>query len=60
LSWQENLHSDEIPPEWMWAIDHELEEWFEEVKRAREERYGSPSEDESRPMMQNELTKGRR
>ena len=39
LSWQENLLEEERPPEWMWSFEDELEIWFEEVDRARKEKY---------------------
>lgn len=42
----------------MWHLEHELEPWFEEVKRAREEKYGTgggDSGDTKVPLMQNEL-----
>lgn len=52
LSWQENLPEDEMPPEWMWSVDHELEIWFEKLKDARAEKYGTPREES--PMMSNE------
>jgi hypothetical protein len=55
LHWQENLVRDEMPPEWMWCIDHELEIWFERIEAERDERYGR-EERERVPMMQNELT----
>lgn len=62
LDWQENLLEDEMPPEWMWHLDHELEPWFDEVERKREERYGARDDDrdERVPMMDNELARGRR
>lgn len=61
LDWQENLQSDEVPPAWMWAVDHELEIWFENVEQKREEKYGSNSSaDETAPMMSNQLARDRR
>jgi hypothetical protein len=57
-SWQENLMSEDMPPNWMLPFDSELELWFEEVDRRREDRYGGGAE-ESGSMMENELTKGR-
>lgn len=67
LGWQENLSNDETPPEWMWALDDELEKWFEEVEETRKEKYGTGgrsddarSNDTVVPMMQNELTRNRR
>jgi hypothetical protein len=58
LGWQENLLSEEQPPQWMWPFESELELWFEEVDQKREERYGGSegsSSGESVPMMTNEL-----
>src|SRR5262249_757835 len=43
LAWQENLISDEIPPEWMWSLDDELEEWFEQVTEKRKARFSGTS-----------------
>lgn len=36
LSWQENMVSDEMPPSWMWHLDHELVLWFEKLEKKRE------------------------
>lgn len=61
LSWQENLTDEEIPPEWMWPLEWELERWFDEVKFKREERYGRTDRgDTVAPMMANEYAQGRR
>jgi hypothetical protein len=61
LNWQENLPGDEMPPQWMWAFDDELELWFEDVEAKREAKYGGGSSgDEQAPMMGNELSAGRR
>lgn len=66
LAWQENLVKDEIPPEWMWSLDDELEKWFDDVEEARRDRYesrrnGGRSRDQEAPqMMVNELARGRR
>jgi hypothetical protein len=43
LSWQENLSEDEMPPRWMWHLDWELDEWFLDVKKKRDERFGASS-----------------
>lgn len=60
LEWQENLQSSEMPPEWMWIHDDDLVEWFEEVDRARKEKYGGGGdESESGPMLKNEFAEGR-
>lgn len=61
LTWQENLTNEEMPPQWMWPFDEELEVWFEEVDRQRKNRFGS-SDDDDEPMgamMQNEYAKDR-
>jgi hypothetical protein len=61
LSWQENLVEDEIPPVWMWALDEELNDWFEKVDRDRKAKYGGGDDDyESDSMTQNELANNRR
>lgn len=61
LSWQENLSDGEMPPEWMWTLDHELSQWFENVEHDRKAKYGGSSDDEDAgPMMSNDLAKGRR
>lgn len=62
LDWAENLEADEMPPEWMWPWEEELDSWFETVKQKREERFsgGSTSSDDSGgPMLQNEYARGR-
>jgi hypothetical protein len=63
LSWQENLMSEDMPPEWMWPLPDELEDWFVDVKKRQDERYGTgdkePAED-APGMAQNELTRGKR
>lgn len=59
LNWQKNLSSDEMPPSWMWAHDSELEQWFDEVRIKRDEKYGDGGGDyddrEDTNMMGNEL-----
>jgi hypothetical protein len=58
LDWHENLPKEEIPPSWMWAVEHEIEEWFAEVDRKREEQRGASSSGDELPvggMMTNEL-----
>lgn len=52
LGWYENMSSDEIPPTWMWPFADELNEWFEEVKLAREQKYSGGSDWDS--MVSNE------
>lgn len=61
LDWHENLPEDELPPEWMWRFDAELNDWFDQVKEKRDEKYGSRSDDrEQVPLMDNEYTAGLR
>jgi hypothetical protein len=43
----------------MWHLEEELEEWFQEVKRLRDQEYGGTSDSEA-PMTQNDLTQGMR
>lgn len=58
--WQENMLSEECPPQWMWPFNDELEAWFDDVDAARKARYGGESNDDTEvPMMANELAKGR-
>lgn len=42
----ENLEAKEQPPQWMWPFEDELEKWFEKVKRLRDEKYGTSSDDD--------------
>jgi hypothetical protein len=61
ISWQENLLEGEMPPDWMWPYQDELEVWFEEVDRKRKEKNNPGGEDaEGDSMMQNEFSRGRR
>lgn len=63
LDWHENLSADEVPPSWMWALEDELETWFEEVSRKRKERFGGSARDDEEidgPSMQNEFAQDRR
>ena len=39
LSWQENLPSDEVPANWKWHLDWEIEAHFEKVKIERDRKY---------------------
>lgn len=56
-SWQENLIGKEMPPQWMWPFEDELELWFERVDAQRKEKYGGGSDDdETSPMMSNEFS----
>jgi hypothetical protein len=58
LDWHENLPKEEIPPVWMWAVGHEIEYWFEEIERKREEEANARSSGDKVPevgMMSNEL-----
>lgn len=60
LDWQENLPEDEMPPHWMWPYEELLNEWFDEVKAKRDEKYGNHGGDTVAPMEQNALAKGKR
>ncbi len=55
----ENLLDEEMPPSWMWCHEDELTEWFDEVTRKRDEKYGKTSTDETVPMTTNEFAQGR-
>ena len=46
LGWQENLLDEEMPPEWMWVFEDELEIWFEEVGRNRKIDFSSEGSDD--------------
>lgn len=41
----DELPSDERPPKRIWLDSKKLEEWFDVVKRRREEKYGSGGDD---------------
>lgn len=58
LSWYENLSADEIPPQWMWTLDHELEDWFFEVDLHRQGKFtdGEDNRDQV-DMMSNEFSR---
>lgn len=65
ISWMENYSDEEMPPQWMWHLEHELEPWFAEVKRARAKQNDSSSNgyEEAREegdYMSNEFTAGLR
>lgn len=55
---------EEMPPQWMWHLDHEVVVWFERIDEQRKARFGGGDdggEDYEPPeMMTNELAKGRR
>lgn len=55
LHWQENLPESEMPPEWMWSVDHELEIWFERISEERDEKCGGGDKRDEVPLMDNEL-----
>lgn len=53
--------SEEMPPEWMWPLDDEIERWFNRVKADRDEKYGTKDSSSSNGSgMQNEYAKGMR
>lgn len=55
LNWQENLLPNDLPPRWMWHLDHELERWFDAIKAERDRPMSSPSGEREAPMMINTL-----
>jgi hypothetical protein len=59
LHWQEALMEEDMPPEWMWPLSEELDDWFDDVKARQAERYGtgSDSAEDAPDMAQNELTR---
>lgn len=59
LSWYENMSDDDIPPEWMWVFDELLEEWFDDIRKARTSDTGPTVKHTEVPMMENELATGR-
>ncbi len=56
-TWHANYPAHEVPPRWMWPFEDELDQWFTEVKLAREQ--GS-NEDSVDDMMVNEYAEGLR
>lgn len=61
LSWQENLLTEDMPPEWMWPISEALNDHFDAVKKRHEEKYGTGDKDDDEgDMQQNELTRGKK
>lgn len=63
LDWMENLVKEEMPPDWMWPFEDELEQWFADVEEKRKQKYGgggdTSSDESSGPMMKNEFAQGR-
>ena len=53
LGWYENLPEEEMPERWMWPFPEELEEWFDEVKAARDRKYGRDRGDDYAEMDSN-------
>ncbi len=47
--WQENLAEEDMPPEFMWHLDEELDAWFADVKRRRESRNDPRNDDLEEP-----------
>lgn len=42
---QEDLSSDEMPPEWMWPLPWEMGQWIDRVVRERKAKYGGTDDD---------------
>ncbi len=57
--WQENLSEEEMPPQWMWHLEWELEDWFAEVDRKRKEKFGGDEAADDANMMGNDLARER-
>lgn len=56
LDWFDNMgNKEEIPPEWMWTLDKELDMWWEEVDRRRKENLPGGDKEPEGGMMSNEL-----
>lgn len=61
ISWMENYSEEEMPPKWMWHLEHELEPWFNSVKSKRDRDRAGPEEArEEGEYMTNEFTAGLR
>ncbi len=60
LDWYENLEEGQVPPEWMWVFEDELNTWFDRIKEERKSRFSSDSSSDDGDMMQNELARDRR
>jgi hypothetical protein len=42
LNWRENaMEQDDIPPKWMWHLDWEIKEHFEQVEIRRKAKFGN-------------------
>lgn len=61
LDWHENLMEKDVPPEWMWPFDKELEKHFEKVKEEMANPTSEATDDRTQvPLMTNELAHDRR
>jgi hypothetical protein len=50
-----------MPPEWMWPLSDDLDEWFQDLDRKRKAKYGGEDYvEEPDDMAQNDLARGRR
>jgi len=54
-SWQENMPTDDQPPEWMWPLDHELKVHFERLAEKRRSSSGGDGGDDE--FQDNELVR---
>ena len=57
INWRENMSKEEVPPEWMWPFNEELDEWFDEVEFQRSQKYGGGSDADDADMDRNEYAK---
>ena len=61
LQLQENLDSNEMPPEWMWPFTSEMNAWLDRVSVERRSRYGgSAAGGSDEDLQENELLAGAR
>lgn len=61
IYWQDNLTSEEMPPEWMWPLDEEVADHMEAVHEERKRKFGKDDDDDGHGLSlnRNELSKGR-
>lgn len=61
LDWMDNLAEEEMPPEWMWPFDEEINSHLDQVMQDRKDKYSnpSPSGGDDGTMMSNEFARDR-
>jgi hypothetical protein len=55
LRLQDDLESGEMPPEWMWPLNWEMDKWLEKIIKDRKAKYGGDDEDPDDDWDENEL-----